>query len=107
MDRVFNEGKERFPDEQSPLPAFRRPYVANFEVLSGSLEEFIGREIATLTEEQLRAEYQRRLDGGDFKMPELPPDEPAPTDPATPADPAVPPPADSEQPAPADPTTPA
>ncbi len=87
INRVYQEGKDRFPDEQSSLPAFRRPYTANFEVLTGSLEEFIKRELPNFSEEQLRQEYQRRLDGGDFKMPELPPEEPAPADkPAEPAD---------------------
>ncbi len=87
IKRVFEEGKSRFPDDQSPLPAFRRPYQANFEYLAGSLDDFIAREVATFTEEQLRAEYQRRLEGGDFKMPELPAEQPA--DPLAPAAPAA------------------
>jgi len=91
IERVFEEGKTRFPDDQSPLPAFRRPYQANFEYLAGSLDEFIAREVATMTEEQLRAEYQRRLDGGDFKLPEFPAEPPAdPLVPQEPAEPAVP-----------------
>ena len=89
INRVYQEGKDRFPDEQSSLPAFRRPYTANFEILTGSLEEFIQRELPNFSEEQLRQEYQRRLDGGDFKMPELPPEEPAPAEPGDkPAEPA-------------------
>ncbi len=88
IKRVFEEGKTRFPDEQSPQPAFRRPYLASFEYLAGSLEDFIAREVATLTEEQLRAEYQRRLEGGDFKMPEFPAEQTA--DPLAPAEPAAP-----------------
>jgi len=75
IERVFEEGKTRFPDDESPTPAFRRPYLANIEYLAGSLDDFIAREIESLTEDQLRAEYQRRLEGGDFKMPEESTDE--------------------------------
>jgi hypothetical protein len=105
INRVYQEGKDRFPDEQSSLPAFRRPYTANFEILTGSLEEFIQRELPNFSEEQLRQEYQRRLDGGDFKMPELPPEEPAPAEPGDkPAEPADKPaePADKPADAPAE-----
>lgn len=112
--RVYEEGKTRFPDDQSPLPAFRRPHTANIQFVAGSLEEFIEREIASLSEEQLRAEYQRRLQGGDFRMPEPPaaptppaaPEPPAePTDPAEPTTPADP--AETAAPGPAAPTQPA
>ncbi len=82
---VFEDGRLRFPDEQSPLPAFRRPFQAGIEYLAGNLNEFIDREVALLTEEQLRAEYERRLAGGDFKLPDLPISPPA-TDDVTPDD---------------------
>ncbi len=105
ITRVYEDGKARFPDDQSPLPAFRRPYVANIQYLAGSLDAFIDREIENISEEQLRAEYQRRLEGGDFRMPEqpVPPlqEQPAALDPpaeapATPAEPAE---ADAAEPA--------
>jgi hypothetical protein len=34
IEQVFEDGKTRFPNDQSPLPAFRRPYQANFEYLA-------------------------------------------------------------------------
>ena len=89
IKEVYEEGKTAYPDEQSPKPAFRRPYNANIEYLAGNLNDFIDREIATLTEDQLKAEYQKRLDGGDFKLPEQPAETaPAETAPAetTPAE---------------------
>jgi len=82
ISAVYEEGKSTYPDDQSPKPAFRRPYTANIEYLAGSLNDFIDRERATLTEEQLRAEYQNRLDGGDFKLPS---GVPTGTEPAAPA----------------------
>jgi len=102
LKTVYEEGKLVFPDDQSPTPAFRRPYTANVEYLAGNLNDFIDREMATLTEVQLRAEYQKRLDGGEFKLPEMPAAEtPAVTEiPATPATepPAAEKPAQSESP---------
>ncbi len=80
---VYEAGKAVYPDDQSAKPAFRRPYTANIEYLSGNLNDFIDRERTTITEEQLRAEYQKRLDGGDFKLPEAVPTEAKPADAAT------------------------
>lgn len=91
---VYEEGKLIFPDDQSPTPAFRRPYTANVEYLAGNLNDFIDREIETLTEEQLRAEYQKRLDGGEFKLPDMP----AVEAPAATETPATETPAESEAP---------
>ena len=91
ITRVYQDGKARFPDDQSPLPAFRRPYVADIQYLFGSLDAFINREIENFSEDQLRAEYQRRLEGGDFRMPEqpLPPTQDQPLDLEMPAAPAA------------------
>ncbi len=72
INDIYEEGKSVYPNDQSPKPGFRRFYTANIEYLAGSLNEFIAREKAKLTEEQLRAEYQKRLDGGDYKLPDLP-----------------------------------
>ncbi len=85
---TYEDGKSRYPDDQSAKPAFRRPYTASIEYVAGNLNDFVDREKATLTEEQLRAEYQKRLEGGDFKLPETPaadtPAAVAPTEGATP-----------------------
>ena len=83
IQAVYEAGKVVYPDDQSAKPAFRRPYTANIEYLSGNLNDFIDRERTTITEEQLRAEYQKRLDGGDFKLPEGVPAETKPADAAT------------------------
>ncbi len=81
---TFEEGKNQFPQPDSAKPAFRRPMTLNVEYLAGNLNEFIQREAKNFTEEQLKAEYQRRLDGGDFKLPdELKTETPAGEAPAT------------------------
>ena len=69
---MYEKGKDRDPSDQSAEPAFHRRYSAKFEYLVGSYDKFLREEIEKLTEEQLRAEYQRRLDGGDFQLPETP-----------------------------------
>ena len=86
IQAIYNKGKNAFPDDESAAPAFRRPFAANFEYLAGNLDDFINREIANLTAEQVNAEYQRRLEGGDFKLPDTPL-ETAPSE--TPETPAV------------------
>ncbi len=92
IQRVFEEGKERFPDPTSAQHAFRRPYQAEIEYLTASLDDFVSREAAQFSEEELRAEYQRRLDGGEFQLPIdlLPPEtDPSGDEPAADAEPAA------------------
>lgn len=70
---MYEEGKDRDSNDQSAEPAFHRRYAAKFEYLVGSYQSFLDEEVAKLTEEQIRAEYERRLNGGDFQLPVDPP----------------------------------
>ncbi len=81
---LYEEGKSRFPDPESPQASFRRPYTANFEYLAGNLDDFIDREKAKLSDEALRAEYDARVAAGEFNVAE-PPAEDNPAE-DTPAD---------------------
>ncbi|KAA1259457.1 hypothetical protein LF1_19900 [Rubripirellula obstinata] len=67
---VFEEGKDRDPNEQSAEPAFHQQYAARFEYLVGDYRQFLDAEIAKLSEDQIKAEYERRIKGGDFQLPE-------------------------------------
>lgn len=67
---VFEEGKDRDPNEQSAEPAFHQQYAARFEYLVGDYRQFLDAEIAKLTEDQIKAEYERRIKGGDFQLPQ-------------------------------------
>jgi chemotaxis protein histidine kinase CheA len=67
---LYEEGKDRDSSDQSPEPGFHRRYTAKFEYLVGSYQTFLDEEIAKLKEEDIRAEYERRLKGGDFQLPE-------------------------------------
>ena len=67
---VFEEGKDRDPSDQSAEPAFHQQYSARFEYLVGDYRQFLDAEIAKLTEDEIKAEYDRRIKGGDFQLPE-------------------------------------
>lgn len=67
---VFEEGKDRDPSDQSPEPGFHKRYNAKFEYLVGNYQTFLDEEVAKLDEKAIRAEYERRLKGGDFQLPE-------------------------------------
>lgn len=69
---MYEEGKDTDPNDQSPAPAFHRQYTAEFEYLVADLQSFIDEEAVKFSEEELRAEYERRLAGGDFQLPEDP-----------------------------------
>ena len=68
LSDLFEEGKERFPSTQSEEPGFRRRYAASFQYVSGSAETFLADEISKLTDEEVKAEYERRVAGGDFQV---------------------------------------
>ena len=69
IKKVYDEGKDRDPSEFSPDPGFHRQYVAKVEYVVGDLQTFIDAEVAKLSEEEIRAEYDRRIKGGDFLLP--------------------------------------
>lgn len=79
---VYEAGKDRYPSEQSSEPGFRRRETASFEYVLADLQTFRDAEVAKLSEDEIKAEYERRKLGGAFQ---LPPDvviEPAETTPA-------------------------
>jgi hypothetical protein len=69
LRELFEQGKERLPDPGSPEPAFARLYAADFEYVSGVMEDLLPVEIAKLTEEQLRAAYDEQVAAGQLRVP--------------------------------------
>lgn len=67
---TYEDGKNRDPSDQSAEPAFHQRYTASFEYLVGDLTTFIDEEVAKLKEEDLRAEYEKRVAGGAFQLPD-------------------------------------
>ncbi|MCA9140130.1 MAG: hypothetical protein KDB00_25330 [Planctomycetales bacterium] len=66
---VYEAGKNRYPSEQSPEPGFRRRDTATFEYLLADLQSFRDAEVAKLSEDEIRAEYEKRKLGGAFQLP--------------------------------------
>ncbi|WP_143543924.1 hypothetical protein [Rhodopirellula sp. MGV] len=66
---LYEAGKERYPSDQSPEPGFRRRDSASFEYLLADLQAFRDAEAAKLSDEEIRAEYEKRKEGGAFVLP--------------------------------------
>ncbi len=69
IDEVYLEGRDRDPNDQASEPGFHKRYTAKFEYLVGNYQTFLDEEIAKLSDDAIRAEYDRRLKGGDFQLP--------------------------------------
>ncbi len=79
---LYEEGKNRYPDELSPEPAFRQPATRTFEYVTADLQKLIEAEMETIPEARLREEYEQQVEGGAFRMPvsESPAAEPQPVE---------------------------
>jgi hypothetical protein len=103
---LFDEGKSisRIETSIQTQPAFMIPSMSDFEFLSINVDQLIEEEKAKITEEALRAEYDRRVKENQFRIPDTTPlpETPATETPAADTQPAEPPQADvpgSEPPA--------
>ena len=86
ITELYNEGKDKFSNPESMEPGFRRRYSAKFQYISGSAENFMADEISKLTEEELRAAYQEKVDRAKLMtLPEQPGAEPTAEPKAEPA----------------------
>ncbi|WP_231753484.1 hypothetical protein [Rosistilla carotiformis] len=64
---LYEKHKDDFPNPDSATPGFRRNYSANVEYLTASFDSFLEAEKKTISEEDLRAEYDRLVAQGRFK----------------------------------------
>ncbi len=69
IQAIFDMGSTQIANPNSPNPGFVDPYQANLEYVQSNLQEWIEREKAKLTEEQLRAEYDRLVKLEQLKVP--------------------------------------
>jgi hypothetical protein len=65
---IYEKGKNRIPSPVFPEPGFMRDYKANFEYVEGNFSDWITREKAKVTEEQLKAEYDKLINLGQLKF---------------------------------------
>ncbi|MBX3422420.1 MAG: hypothetical protein KF752_12780 [Pirellulaceae bacterium] len=108
IQALYDQGHQRPFDPNSFQPGFLRPEQANIEYIEFRFKDFVDREKAKLTEEEIRAEYDRMVSLGQLRVPEnQPPKDPSdeqaaqPTADAPATDPAAP--AESAPAAPSDP----
>ncbi len=87
IQAIYELGSNRMADPNSPDPGLVRPYQTNIEYVEANLQAWVDREKAKLTEEQLRAEYDRRVALEQLKVPVNSPT--APADPAAGSTPTV------------------
>jgi hypothetical protein len=75
---LFDEGKSvsRIEVEVQTQPAFMVPPMADFEFLSIDREQLMEAEKAKISEDVLRAEYDRRVKENQFRVPDTTPDTP-------------------------------
>ncbi len=69
VQAIYDAGSLRAPNPASPEPGFVRLYNANFEYVTADVNQWQDREKAKLTEEELRAEYDRRVELGQMMTP--------------------------------------
>ncbi|MEM8733147.1 MAG: hypothetical protein AAGG44_02935, partial [Planctomycetota bacterium] len=69
IDAIYEVGSLRAPNPNSPDPGFLRRYQTNVEYVEANLQEWINREKEKLTDEELRNEYDRRVELGQLRVP--------------------------------------
>jgi hypothetical protein len=70
---IYEEGKDRFSNRDvSPEFGFARRYAADFEYVRGYMDNFLKAEKKTITEDQIKAEYDRRVAAGQFQVEDKP-----------------------------------
>ncbi|MFK7736734.1 MAG: hypothetical protein AB8B50_11925 [Pirellulaceae bacterium] len=69
IEAIYQIGSMRAANPNSPDPGFIRLYKTNVEYVEASLQAWIDREKEKLTEEDIRKEYDRRVELGQLKVP--------------------------------------
>lgn len=69
IQAIYDAGAARAANPNSSEPGFGRRYQANVEYVQANLKQWTDREKAKLTEEQLREEYDKRVELGQLQAP--------------------------------------
>jgi hypothetical protein len=80
---LYEKYKEFVPNPAFPEPGFRVPRKIAVQYVKADFEKLLTEEQAKITDEQIQAEYDRRIAAGEFKKPELAPVEPTTEEPKT------------------------
>jgi hypothetical protein len=69
IQEIYEEGKNLQPNPNSETAGFMQPDMANIEYIESKFQAWIDREKEKLTEEEIRAEYDRLVTLGQLKVP--------------------------------------
>jgi hypothetical protein len=61
LEKLFQEGRFRFPDPNSAEPAFRQPHLASFQAVMANFNSFYEKELAKVTPEEIEKYYNENL----------------------------------------------
>lgn len=75
---LFEKGRDRDPNPAFPEPGFYRPQKAAFAYFKVDFAPFLEEAKKQITEEQIKAEYEKAISQGQFKVLDLPPESDAP-----------------------------
>ena len=65
---IYEQGKNRIASPIFPEAGFMREYKANFEFVQANFADWVAKAKTTITEEQLKAEYDTRVSLGQLKF---------------------------------------
>ena len=91
LKALFEEYKQFTPNPNSPDPGFALPYRASFEYVAADFDEFVEVAKKQITPDEIQAEYDRRVELGQYRRLMPSPQKPSPDD-RPPAPPAAQPP---------------
>ncbi len=80
LKELFAEYKERLPNPNFAEPGFALPYRAAFSYVTADYDQFLARAKTQVTDEEIEAEYQRRVDQGQYRRLLPLPDQLSPSD---------------------------
>jgi SurA N-terminal domain len=72
LKELFEKYKEFSPNPNSSAPGFATPHKITFSYVKLDFQKFQDAAKAAITEDQLKAEYAKRIDQGEFVVKELP-----------------------------------
>ena len=75
QDDLYEKYKDNEPNPYSPEPGLKLPHKIGFGYVTIKFQPFLDKAKSEVTEKQLREEYDKRVEGGDFIVPVLPGDE--------------------------------
>jgi hypothetical protein len=76
LQKLFDEGKYRDPNPQLAEPGFRKPHKVAFTYVRVDFAPFLEAAKKTITDEQIKEQYEKDISQGLHKVLDLPPDKP-------------------------------